>query len=238
MNPPWWYPVSLAALSVVVVGALIAAVWRVAPRAVPRAGVAAAVWLGATAGLAASGLLSFATVPPTMLLLIAALTVATVLFARGGTGLALATELPLGVLVGYQCFRIPVELWLHRGWVEGVFPVQMTYSGLNFDIVTGISALGVAWLVHTGVGGRRLVIAWNLLGLVLLLTIVTIAILSSPAPFRAFEQGPANTYVTGFPGVWLPAVLVQAALLGHLLVFRRLLSPSSPPREPERVASV
>ena len=61
-----------------------------------------------------------------------------------------------------------------------------------------------------------------MLGLALLIAIVTIAILSSPVPFRTFDAGPANTYVTGFPGVWLPAVLVQAALLGHLLVFRRL----------------
>ena len=159
MNLPWWYAASLAALTLLVVGAFLVAVSRLAPRSVPSVAIGAALWLAGSGALAASGVLSFATVPPTMLLLVAALTVGTVLFARSDPGRALATELPLGVLVGYQCFRIPVELWLHRGWVEGVFPVQMTYSGLNFDIVTGVAALGVAWLVHTGVAGRRLVLA-------------------------------------------------------------------------------
>ena len=69
---------------------------------------------------------------------------------------------------------------------------------------------------------------WNVLGTALLATIVTIAILSAPLPIRVFTEGPTNVWVTGFPGVWLPAVLVQAALLGHLLVFRKLASEYKP----------
>jgi hypothetical protein len=222
MDLPWWFPSWLGGLSVLMVVLLLLAVRRVAPGAVTRVAVGAALWLAVTGGLAAAGALAFDTVPPTMLLAVAGLTVGTVLFARSETGRALAAGLPLAWLVGYQAFRIPVELWLHQGWVEGVFPERMTYSGLNFDIVTGITAVIVALLVQRGVAGRRLVFAWNVLGLVLLANIVTIAILSAPIPFQLFEEGPPNLYVTGFPGVWLPAVLVQAALLGHLLVFRRL----------------
>ena len=188
-----------------------------------RAAFGAALWLGVTGGLAIAGVLSFETMPPTMLIVMALLTAGTVMFALSGVGSALASELPLAALVGFQSFRILVELWLHRGYELGHFPVQMTYSGLNFDVVTGVSALLVAWLVHRGVAGRRVVLAWNVVGLGLLATIVTIAILSAPLPFRLFTAGPANVYVTGFPGVWLPAVMVQAALLGHVLVFRRLL---------------
>jgi hypothetical protein len=33
---------------------------------------------------------------------------------------------------------------------------------------------------------------------------------------------PSNIWVTQAPWVWLPAVMVLAALLGHVLVFRRL----------------
>ncbi len=42
---------------------------------------------------------------------------------------------------------------------------------------------------------------------------------------RKFFNEPANTFVTYFPFVWLPAFLVQAAWFGHLLVFRRLRQP-------------
>jgi hypothetical protein len=33
---------------------------------------------------------------------------------------------------------------------------------------------------------------------------------------------PDNTWVASFPYVWLPAILVTAALLGHIIIFRRL----------------
>ena len=55
---------------------------------------------------------------------------------------------------------------MHRMYERGVMPVQMSYCGLNFDILTGISApLLVAGLVYRGVAGRRLVRLWNVLGL-------------------------------------------------------------------------
>ena len=74
---------------------------------------------------------------------------------------------------------------------------------------------------------------WNVLGTALLATIVAIVILSAPLPIRVFTEGPTNVWVTRFPGVWLPAVLVQAALLGHLLVFRKLAREYKPASMPE-----
>ena len=47
----------------------------------------------------------------------------------------------------------------------------MSYSGRNFDIVTGIAALLVAALLASGCGGRTLAAAWNILGLALLLNV-------------------------------------------------------------------
>ena len=58
--------------------------------------------------------------------------------------------------------------------------------------------------------------------MLLLANIVTVAIFSMPTEFRVFMNEPANLFVAHVPYVWLPAVLVPAALLGHLLVFRWL----------------
>jgi hypothetical protein len=222
MNAPLGFAVSMVLLSLAIAAAFLVAVARVSRGSLVKATVGVVVWMAVPAALAAAGRLSFDTVPPTMLVLLAVLVTGTVVFARGELGGRIATGLPLQALIGYQGFRILVELWLHRGYEEGLFPVQMTYSGWNFDIVTGISAVAVGLLVARGVVGRRTVLAWNVVGLALLLVIVTIAILSAPLPLQAFRADPPNVYVTGFPGVWLPVVLVQAALLGHLLVFRRL----------------
>ncbi len=189
-----------------------------------KAAVILTLWLGATGVTASLGLLSFETRPPTMFIMLAMAFVLTVATAFSSVGTRMAATVPLSLLVGFQSFRILVEIWLHRGYEEGLFPEQMTYSGLNFDIVTGMTAFVLGILIWKRNVPAGVIQAWNILGTILLMTIITIAVLSAPLPFRVFDNGPANTWVTGFPGVWLPAVLVQAALLGHLLVFRRLTS--------------
>ena len=61
-----------------------------------------------------------------------------------------------------------------------------------------------------------------MLGLVLLVNIVVVAILSTP-PFAAFGPARLNVFVTYPPFVWLPTVLVLAALAGHLVIFRAII---------------
>ena len=68
---------------------------------------------------------------------------------------------------------------------------------------------------------RWVVAGWNVLGLALLANIVGIAIASTPL-FRAFGDDRLNTFVAYPPFVWLPAVLVTGALMGHILVWRKL----------------
>jgi ABC-type branched-subunit amino acid transport system permease subunit len=62
---------------------------------------------------------------------------------------------------------------------------------------------------------------WNLLGLLLLANIVTIAIAATPV-FHAFGPDHLNTWVSRSPFVLLPSVLVMAALFGHVVVLRSL----------------
>lgn len=51
-------------------------------------------------------------------------------------------------------------------------------------------------------------------------------------PFQIFRDGPPNTFVAELPYVWLPTVLVQAALVGHLLVWRKLRTIAAPSPNP------
>ncbi|MDB5857028.1 MAG: hypothetical protein JWQ76_717 [Ramlibacter sp.] len=181
-----------------------------------------AFWLAVPGVLAYRGDLDrYAPVPPPGFILFALLTLGTVMLAFSGFGARMA-RLPLAGLVGFQVFRVPLELVLHRLYAEGVIPVQMTYAGRNFDIVTGVLAALLAVWIWKGQAPRWLVLAWNLLGLVLLANVVTIAVLSTPVPFRQFMNEPANLLPSTFPYVWLPMFLVQAALFGHLLVFRAI----------------
>jgi hypothetical protein len=118
-----------------------------------------------------------------------------------------------------------VELVLHRLYVRGVIPVQMTYAGRNFDMVSGMTAAIIALALIKGWRSNALVFAWNVLALALLANIVAVAVLSTPVPFRLFMNEPANRLPSTVPYIWLPTFLVQAALFGHILVFRALRRP-------------
>jgi hypothetical protein len=223
---------SFALLGVLVASAfplgLYAASRRLGPhtagarRAAVVAGLGAAAWLGITLAAAAGGALNFTGTPPTMALMLAGMLALALGLGLSRVGERLAAGLPLAALVGVQAFRFPLELAMHRAYEEGLMPVQMSYSGLNFDVVTGITAIAVAGLLAAGRMPPWGVRLWNWMGLALLANIVVISNLSAPTPLRVFMIEPANEWIARAPFVWLPAVMVLMALLGHVVVFRRL----------------
>ncbi|MDA1184436.1 MAG: hypothetical protein O2930_07310 [Acidobacteria bacterium] len=183
------------------------------------------LYLAVPAVLATTGRLDrYDPMPAPALVMVPLLTLVTVRFATSSVGARVGSSVGLATLVGFQVFRLPVEWLLHRLSVEQVIPQVMTYSGRNFDIVSGVTGglLGV-WLLRRSVPSWVLVI-WNLTGLALLGNIVLVATLSTPALFRVFTEGPPNLLPSTFPFVWLPSFLVQLALVGHLLLFRCLRS--------------
>jgi hypothetical protein len=186
-------------------------------------GLGALVWFLIPLMLAQRGLLDRWELPAPSMMLILAVTIFTLGLALSPFSARLIDRVPLAWLVGYQVFRVPVELLLHRLYEEGVIPVQMTYSGLNFDIVSGLGGALVAILLVRGMRSRAVIWVYNALGLLLLANIVAIAVLSTPLPFRSFMNEPANRLPGVAPYVLLPTLLVQAALFGHVVVFRALL---------------
>jgi hypothetical protein len=159
--------------------------------------------------------------PPPFLAMMACIFAAIIYLSRR-FGPALA-GLSFGSLILLQAFRLPLELVMHRAATAGIMPVAMSYSGWNFDIVTGATAGVVAYLAWTGAAPVWLLWVWNLLGSVTLLVVVGIAIAALPIA-HAFGYDQMNTWVTYPPFVWLPGVLVPAAMLGHLVIWRKLLN--------------
>jgi hypothetical protein len=194
-------------------------------RAVALSSVGAAAWMAVTWVTAASGILrEWERTPPPFAFLVFSIIALGFAIAFSGLGARLATALPLWVLVLVQGFRLPLELAMHGMYTRGIMPVQMTYTGLNFDIVTGALAIVVGILGAMGIAGRGTIAAWNVLGLALLINVVTVAILGTPR-FHYFGSDHLNVWVTYPPFVWLPAVMVLAALAGHLVIFRALFAP-------------
>jgi hypothetical protein len=124
-------------------------------------------------------------------------------------------------LIALHVLRLPIELVLYQLFLQKQVPVQMTFIGWNFDIVMGLSAIGMLAYYLSGKRiNKYLFLAWNLSGLLLLTIIVVIAILSSPLPLQqiAFEQ--PNIAVLQFPYVYLPAYIVPVVYSSHFLLIK------------------
>jgi hypothetical protein len=213
----------VAVMAILIFGAL-----RQATAGWPLIAGVALVYLVIPGVLATVGMLDrYSPLPAPALVMILIITIITLAITLSPVGGRVIGAVGLPALVGFQAFRIPVEWLLHRLYQEGVVPVQMTYAGRNFDIVTGVTAGVLALWLLRGRPSRHVVLAWNFLGLALLVNIVTIAVLSTPVPFRRFLDDPPNRLPSLFPYVWLPTFLVQVALAGHVLVFRRLRAPQA-----------
>ena len=117
--------------------------------------VAIDVYCVAIAGLLASGLLERAFIPFGPIFLLGSLSIA---IAVGFTSLGtnIASGIPLTWLVGFQGFRMPLELVLHDWHSSGTIPETMTWTGSNWDILTGI----LACLMCEFVGKRRWLEQW------------------------------------------------------------------------------
>jgi hypothetical protein len=215
--------ISMATLAIVVALLFLAAVWN-ATRSLRVTLIAAIVVIASMTlqhTLAANGILREWDRRPPPMILVAGLTLLTLWCAWSKLGARIAERTSFAWLVGTQAFRLPVELTMHRAFTEGQMPEQMSYSGYNFDILTGVSAIVLAALLVAGKASQRHVRLWNAIGFCLLVNIVGIAVASLP-PIAAFGPERVNVWVTYPPFVWLPGVLVQAALLGHMLVWRKL----------------
>lgn len=181
----------------------------------------AGVWCSLQAALAGSGLLArFDARPPPLALFIAVVFAVGITLGASRFAAPLA-RLPLAGLVGFQAFRLPLELVMHEAARAGVMPSLLSFSGWNFDVVTGTLALPVAALVAAGRAPRWLVPAWNALGLAALTMIAVIAAVTAPF-VQVFGPAQSNDWVAYLPFVFLPGVMVVAALAGHVLVIRGL----------------
>ncbi len=225
LETPWQADLAFIPLVVVLVGLAMAAASGVSPRARHATGAVLALWMLVTAEVANRGwLLDTDALPPAIFRLVAVPFVAAFLIALTPLGGRLARSLPAPALVGFQTFRVVMELILWGLALAHVIPERMSFEGWNFDVLVGLTAPIAAWWASTR--GRRAapaLIAWNLAGLALLATIVAIAVASAPGPLRAFTDEPANRMIFSVPFVWLPTLVVPMAMLGHLLSLRQQL---------------
>ena len=187
-------------------------------------------WLGLTGVLSALGILEMneqkPVIPPPLLVLVnIPLIVLLLVINLNKTVKEIIKAIPPHYLVYFQSFRIVVEILIWILFIQNLLPIQMSFEGKNFDILVGIFALPTGYFVakQTALKAKKkILIAWNIFGLVFLATIVCISVLSAPLPIRYFMNEPSSKIVATFPFVWLPTVLVVIAYSLHILSLKQV----------------
>lgn len=208
---------------IVVLGSFWHALFRTSPVArrkkILRTGVGLSLaWLGIVSLVSASSALQMQPLPllPAFLGMCNLMGLA---LALSPWGTQLARGVPISKLILFQSFRLPLELVLHAWAAQKVIPQSMTWTGSNWDIVTGVVSLLAAPFAD-----RSRVVAWaaNVIGLGLLANVARVAVMSSPLPF-AWPVDPPLTLAYHFPYVLIVPVCVAGALAGHVILTRKLL---------------
>ena len=170
-------------------------------------------------GAVAGGLLG---VPGPALLVVPLIAFVALFLARSPAAKQVALSIPLWLLLGAQTFRVGVELFLHRLWLDGMAPRMLTYEGANFDMIVGLSAPIVAWAYWRGRIGERAALAWNIVGLAMLANVALRATLTAPGPLNFVHGEIPNTAIGTFPFTYIPGFFAPLALVLHVLAIRAL----------------
>ncbi|MCB0808848.1 MAG: hypothetical protein KDB96_06170 [Flavobacteriales bacterium] len=182
-------------------------------------------WGAFQAALAAKGFYAVTdAMPPRPVLLLLPMVVGIVALLASPAGRRFLRRGDLLALTWLHVLRVPVEVVLHQGWQAGLVPRMLTYEGVNFDILSGISAPLIAWhLMRAPVPNKRVLLIWNVVCLLLLVNVVGRAVLSFPSPVQVLNLDEPMILVQRLPWIWLPAVIVPMVLLAHVAALLKLL---------------
>ena len=221
-NASFFTTCAFIALPSVVLVLVLLVLGRASKRPPIAIALAFAGWLTVTGLLAASGRVAdFTARPPLLPLIVVIGMVGAVGFARSRYGRAIVDSVPLCALIVFHTFRFVLELAMNHASNDQVMPRAMSFHGYNFDIITGATALLLAFALHRNWAPRWIVLAWNIMGLLFLVIVGGVAIATTPL-FEALGPTQRNTWIAHVPFIWLPTVLVPAALAGHLMIFAKL----------------
>jgi hypothetical protein len=130
---------------------------------------------------------------------------------------ALIDAMPPGWLIGVQAFRIFGGVFL-VGWIQGDLPGAFAVPAAIGDVTVGVLALPVARLVAGGTpSGRRIGVAWNLLGLTDFTIAIATGAMTSPGPLHVLALDHPNLQTGLYPNVMIPAFAVPSWIIMHAL---------------------
>src|SRR5262245_20470376 len=145
-----------------------------------------------------------------------------VAFAASPSFRAFTDSIPLSLLVGSHLWRF-VGIGFVIGWLTGALPAGFGIPEGFGDIIAAAGALALLPSIRRGAVSRGWLLAWNIFGLVDLLSAITVGLLFSESALGVLHTATSNTRVLAmFPVSLIPTFFVPLFILVHSLLFRRI----------------
>ena len=206
-----------AALMVLVVNTLITFVDVPRVAKVTLAGMFG-VWIGLAAAAAGTGWLTISRPVPVVGLFVLVPLLAAALATAWPAAREAMLSIPMPVMVALNIVRVFAVLFLMlaaQQRLTGPFPHSAAWG----DIITGVVAVPVRWLMQDG-GARHTtsIAAWNLFGAADLMLAIAFGITSAEgSPLQLFP-GPGSEAMQHAPWSFVPTVLVPIWLILHTII--------------------
>src|SRR5215470_15170959 len=180
------------------------------------------VWIGLAAAAAGVGWIKIAQPVPVVGLFVVVPLLATALATAWPAARRAMLSIPMTAMVALNIVRVFAVLFLMLAAerrLSGPFP----YSAAWGDIITGVVAVPVLWLLKDGAARHATAIAaWNLFGTADLVLAIAFGITSSEgSPLQIFP-GPGSEAMQYPPWSFVPTVLVPLWLILHAIIALQL----------------
>jgi hypothetical protein len=184
------------------------------------------LWLAVVWNLAVNGFFQpipgVTGLPKLPIAIFAPVIIGLIVLVRSKSIAAVLDAIPASWLIALQVYRIFGGIFLVN-WVQGTTAGAFAWPAGVGDMLTGIMALPVAYLVATGAEkARSAAMAWNVFGLLDFAVAITMGTLSNPGPFQIFGLDIPASLAGTYPIVLIPAVAVPSSILLHALSIRQL----------------
>lgn len=141
---------------------------------------------------------------------------------------ALAASRLLALLTLLNTWRV-VGIVFIALYLQDLLPAQFALPAGIGDVIIGLTAPMVAYVLWKHPARRRLAITFHALGLLDLVLAITLGVTSAPGALQIFTAEPNTSPMTVLPEVLVPTFLVPIAVIVHITVLRILAHQRSLP---------
>ncbi|MEX0313944.1 MAG: hypothetical protein AB3N18_07185 [Allomuricauda sp.] len=131
-------------------------------------------------------------------------------------------SIPIAFPIAAQSFRAVIEVLFYFTFINGILPVQVTFEGANYDVLIGISAVPMAMYASRPNASKKVLLAWNIIGILVVLFAAFTFISSFYFPSIWGNTGIPLEF-NQFPYLLLPTFLMPFAVFLHVLSIAQLI---------------